>query len=777
MTKAVAWQPGTLVGNERYRIEAEIGSGGAGMVFRATMLELRRPVALKVATTLDHDALEALREEAQLLFGLRHPHLPLVSDFFVEQGRPCLVMEFIAGQDLHALLMARGGPLAEAEALHLIAQITEALAYLHTQTPPIVHRDVKPANIRVRPDGSAVLVDFGIAKVGGAGTQTHMMGRGLGTPPYAPPEQYAAGLTDTYTDVYALGATLYVLLTAELPLESVLRQSGQALIPPRQINPALSSRTEQLLLKAMAIKSADRMPSARELVAAMRSDQPISTTVAPTIKLNSEQTCPVCGTLQKTAHPLFCIQCGATLALRFPRTGRILTQPDDLVATCDADWDAALEHLRTQRLERWLMTYGEQAWLTRLQAARVCYAQDDDATLDLLLRPQPLQNLHADQQLLDFGRQMPGSRPTLGLHLRLATPGYLHGQVVASDAWFTVTPTTLKVYPGQPIPPLLLAVKPEVLEGNDAERRFTGTLRLVSNRGTLDLPVQLVVHNPPRPEVPTLITCGKVEARQRLDQRVVLRNVGGGIYSGQVSARQPWLLVESQQARFTLQRGEQHTVVFSLDAALLSPSGAHEGGLLWESEQGNLLTRVQVEVTPPYEVNPGDTATAINRPEELIRLCDCLRGSEPHAWERGLGLLRAGKLAAALRFFHKETLAREAEQYAQHTNPNLGLELLLRQLGAKPAKHFRDNQRQVIGQITGPLSRKPAAVEYAILNTSKRGYLHGYVRPLVAWLSIPEPHFGCLPDQEAVITLQPDYAQRTRMPLFGGIELFEIILA
>jgi hypothetical protein len=777
MTSPSLWPPGTLVGNERYRIEEEIGSGGAGMVFRATMLALHRPVALKVATTLAHDALEALREEAQLLFGLRHPGLPLVSDFFVEQGRPCLVMEFVEGQDLHALMVARGGPLAEPEALHLIAQIAEALAYLHTQTPPIVHRDVKPANIRVRPDGSAVLVDFGIAKVGGAGTQTHMKGRGLGTPPYAPPEQYAAGLTDTYTDVYALGATLYVLLTAELPLESVLRQSGQALIPPRQLNPALSGRTEQLLLKALALTSAERFPSARELLAALRSDQPISTTVAPTIKLNSEQTCPACGTLQTTAHPLFCIQCGATLALRFPKTGRILTQPADLVATCDADWDAALDHLRTQRLQSWLTTYAEQAWLTRLQAAQVRYPQDDDAALELLLRPQPLQNLHADQQCLDFGRQTPASRPTLGLHLRLATPGYLHGQVVVSDPWFTVTPTTLRIYPGQPIPPLLLAVKPEVLEGNDAERRFTGTLRLVTNRGTLELPVQLEVHNPPRPEVPTLISCGKVEARQRHEQRVILRNVGGGIYSGQVSARQPWLLVESQQARFALHRGEQHTVTFSLEPHRLSPAGMHEGSLLWESEQGNLLTRVQVEVSPPFEVTPGDAATALNRPEDLIRLCDCLHGGEPHAWERGVGWLQAGKLASALRFFQKDGLAREAEQYAQQSNPNIGLELLLRQLGAKPARHFRDNQRQVISQITGPLSRKPAVVEYALLNTSKRGYLHGYVRPLVAWLSIAEPHFGCLPDQEAVITLQPDYAQRTRMPLFGGIELFEIVLA
>ncbi|MBP1464471.1 serine/threonine protein kinase [Candidatus Chloroploca sp. M-50] len=776
MTGHIQWNPGVLVGNERYRIEAELGSGGAGMVFRATQLELDDQVALKVATAVDPAALEALREEARLLRRLRHPHLPLVSDFFVEGGCPCLVMEYIEGQDLHTFQSDHGGIISEAEALTVMEDVAEALAYLHAQSPPIIHRDIKPANIRVRPDGTAVLVDFGIAKIGGAGTQTHMMGRGIGTPPYAPPEQYASGLTDTYTDVYAFGATLYVLLTGELPVESVLRLSGQTLVPPRQINPALSASTEQVILKAMAVVSGVRFGSGRELLEALRSDQPLQPSVPPTTKLRDPQICPICGAQQQTVNPLFCIQCGVPLALRFPQTNRILADPTNLIAYADAEWDAATGHLLSQRLRRWLETLEEYDWLERLQQAVERYPQDHDAALELLLRPTPLEDLRTDQPQINFGRQMPGSRPTAGLQVRIATPSYLHGEVQSEGDWFTVTPTKLRVYPGHAIPPILIAVKPEALEAYEAERSLTGGLTLTTNRGKIELPVTMIVYNPPRPQAPTLVNCGRVESRQRSEQRVVLRNIGGGVYGGQVSARQAWLLVESQQARFALHRGEQHTVNFSVETHMLTPTGVHEGHLLWESEEGDLLTRVQIEVVPPLEVHPGEPATAIIRPEDLIVLCDCVRGSPPHAWERGISLLQSGKLAHALRFFHREELAREAEMLLQQNDHAIALEQMLRKLGAKPARHFKDNQGKVIGQITGPLSRKPPVIEYIIRNTSKRGYLYGSLRPLVEWLSIPDPGFGCLPDHEAIVTCLPDYNRRTRAPLFGTMDLFEVVL-
>jgi hypothetical protein len=275
---------------------------------------------------------------------------------------------------------------------------------------------------------------------------------------------------------------------------------------------------------------------------------------------------------------------------------------------------------------------------------------------------------------------------------------------------------------------------------------------------------------------PQQVNLGRADGRQRVDGRAVIRNAGGGVITGQVSGRQPWVMVEAQQAHFSLTRGQQHTVSFSVDTRLLTPRGLHQGLLLWETDHGNLATPVQIEVTAPINLDPSDQASAIARPQDIIRLCDCLRGADPHGWERGIALLDSGKIAAALRFFGEDVLAAEAERLRQSADPNIGLESILRRLGARPPAKFIDNQRDALKQITGPLSKKPAEVLYGVLNTSPRGYLHGYVRPLVEWLTVPEPHFGCLPDQEGVVKIVPDYARRARIPLFGSVSLFEVVL-
>lgn len=789
MTNSPSWSQGALIGSGRFRIEAVLGSGGAGTVYRAVQVELNDQVAIKVSAAVDTGSLEALREEAKLLRRLRHPHLPQVIDFFVEGHWPCLVMEFIDGQDLNQLRVAQGGVVPEAKATGWIIQVADALAYLHAQKSPIVHRDIKPENIRVRSSGDAVLVDFGIAKVGGAGTQTRVMAKGVGTPPYAPPEQYGAGMTDTYTDVYALGATFYVLLTGQFPAESVYRQSSAPLVPPRQHNLQISLRAEQIILKAMAIASGDRFPSGRELLEALRTDIPIVPThqaakpdppgvpsAAKTEVIGTNQVCPKCGAVQETVNPFFCTKCGASIALRFPQTGWHLTFLADLHVVCDAEWDTAVEHFRTQRLHRWLEARGEAQLLARVQQVQAQYPQDPAAALELLLRPHPQIDLAADCQEIDFGVQTSESRPSVGLKLSCTTPGYIHGTVQAGADWLTVHPPSLSVQPGQPIPLIMVGVKPERMIAGDIDRPYSGVVKITTNRGTLAFPVRLTVRNPPRPEVIRQITLGIVDACRRVDNRAVLRNVGGGAITGQVSARQPWLMVEAQDSQFVLRRGEQHTVNFSVDTRLLSSMGKHDGTLLWETDQGNLITGVQIEVTPPFEVSPHEPVTAIRRLEDLIRLCDAVQGGDLHAWERGVALLRSGRLATTFRFFNRDDLAGEAENLVLLTDINIGLEQLLRQLGAKPAERYKDNQDKALSQITGPLSRKPAEVVYGVLNTSKRGYLHGFLRPLVEWISIPEPHFGCLPGQEAIVKLYPDYARRARLPFFGSVALFEVVL-
>lgn len=252
----------------RYRIEGLIDQGGFGAIYKARDLKNRNRVCA-VKENLDNSsaAQQQFRFEAQLLRKLDHPNLPKVFDDFIEpNGQQYLVMDFIAGEDLRTVVK-RTGPLQESQVLAWITQICDALTYLHSQS--VIHRDVKPANIRITPTGKAVLVDFGIAKIYDPTRPTTRGARGV-TPGFSPPEQYGHGKTDARSDVYALGATLYAVLTGqEEPTESVQRTMGAPLAPPRSLNPALSAGMERVILKAMEIDPAQRFQTMLEMTNAL----------------------------------------------------------------------------------------------------------------------------------------------------------------------------------------------------------------------------------------------------------------------------------------------------------------------------------------------------------------------------------------------------------------------------------------------------------------------------------------------------------------------------
>ncbi len=249
----------------RYRIVRLVGQGGFGAVFRAWDTNLKVPVALKENADTGPDAQRQFEREAHLLANLRHANLPRVSDHFVVPGQgQYLVMDFVEGKSLAALLAERGGPLGEAEVRPWIRQVCDALEYLHSRTPPVIHRDIKPDNIIIGPDGRAMLVDFGISKEFAPGKGTTIGARAI-TPGYSPPEQYSAAGTDTRSDVYALGATLYHLLTGHEPPESVVLIGGALLPAPRALNPAVSPAAEAAILAAMNPDIGRRLSSAAAL--------------------------------------------------------------------------------------------------------------------------------------------------------------------------------------------------------------------------------------------------------------------------------------------------------------------------------------------------------------------------------------------------------------------------------------------------------------------------------------------------------------------------------
>ena len=259
---------GTLL-HKRYRIVEILGQGGMGSVYRAVDENLGVDIALKENLFTTDEYARQFRLEAVILANLRHPNLPRVSDHFVlgEQGQ-YLVMDFIDGEDLRQR-MERAGTITEEEAIMIGASMCDALAYLHTRKPPILHRDIKPGNVKITPDGHIFLVDFGLAKVV-QGSQATTTGARAMTPGYSPPEQYGTARTDPRTDIYSLGATLYAALTGIIPEDGLARAMDNAqLTPLRKRNSKISRRLASAIEQAMAIDPADRFQSAEDFKGAL----------------------------------------------------------------------------------------------------------------------------------------------------------------------------------------------------------------------------------------------------------------------------------------------------------------------------------------------------------------------------------------------------------------------------------------------------------------------------------------------------------------------------
>ena len=263
----------------RYRLVLLVGQGAMGAVYDAEDLVFNRRVALKemqYAPEASDKQIEQTRaqfeREAKILASLRHPNLPRVTDYFTFGDQQFLVMDYIEGQSLEDVMLLHPGGLDEATVLDWGDQLLSALEYIHRHG--LVHRDVKPANIRVTPDGHVFLVDFGLVKVfDPASPKTATAVRGLGTPQYAPPEQYDAelGHTEPRSDLYSLGATLYHLLTDEPPATVTRRVANPgAFRTLREIKPAISPEVEQVILRAMELSVARRFASASDMRSALK---------------------------------------------------------------------------------------------------------------------------------------------------------------------------------------------------------------------------------------------------------------------------------------------------------------------------------------------------------------------------------------------------------------------------------------------------------------------------------------------------------------------------
>ena len=279
-------ETGTILQN-RYRVEKQIGQGGMGKVYVATDERFKSVVAIKETVFEDKNLRKAFEREAHLLNSLKHSALPRVSDHFGENDGQFLVMEYIAGEDLAEMMEQNGAAFPLEDVLKWAKQLCDALEYLHSQN--IIHRDIKPQNLKLTPNGQIVLLDFGLAK-GNASDAPHQSAAksifGYSRN-YASLEQIQGAGTEPRSDLYSLSATLYHLLTEIPPADAltramnVLNNQPDPLIAANLVNGKVPRGVAEILQKAMALNAAERPASAVAMRSMLEeSDKTIKTNIS-----------------------------------------------------------------------------------------------------------------------------------------------------------------------------------------------------------------------------------------------------------------------------------------------------------------------------------------------------------------------------------------------------------------------------------------------------------------------------------------------------------------
>jgi serine/threonine-protein kinase len=268
--------PGDFI-HERYRIEDLLAQGGMSAVYKAWDLRLGVSCALKEMMPypgMEQKALDQLREqflqEAQVLAKLHHANMTRVTDHFEDEGNAYLVMDFVQGRRLDEIIDEKG-VIAPTELKIWAEEMIDALTYCHESG--VIHRDVKPQNVIITPEGQAMLVDFGLVKVLDVNDRrTRTVMRGLGTPEYAPPEQYdaEAGSTDERSDVYSLGATFYHALTGTPPPTATQRIVDPSLLKPvRHYQDAVHQNMDDAIIKSLSLQPQQRFQTITEMAEAL----------------------------------------------------------------------------------------------------------------------------------------------------------------------------------------------------------------------------------------------------------------------------------------------------------------------------------------------------------------------------------------------------------------------------------------------------------------------------------------------------------------------------
>jgi serine/threonine-protein kinase len=777
---------GDTLARGQYTIERLLGGGGFGYVYLARDRQGQH-FAIKQCTELDADFVMQFGHELAVLKMLapNSTYFPRVYAEFTEALPGALpnspkysfaVMEFVAGQTLEDLLDERlnrqQGPFPEAEATAWIVQLLEALDYAHQRG--IIHRDVKPANIMLQPDGKHIkIIDVGIAKIGGSGTKTQR-GAAAYSPGFTPPEQYAqAGQTDRISDIYAAGATLYALLTGVIPVEAPSRISGmQTLTPPRQLNPALSARVEDVILRAMEMDVTRRYQRAGDMLAALQG----KAVTAPI-------PCPNCGATNQTAAR-FCLKCGAPLQAPSPQApsltlaGMQVQRRDDLIQACERGWADVVGQLMVGRIDQWLQGQGAtgQAWLAALHAARSQHPRDPNLQLDAFLRQVAPQRTPA--QLRIQPAQLPvisveqGASAALTFEVINTGQGYLTATLACTEPWLSVQPAAWSG-PGGSVQQVQVIVDASQLVGSRSGKPYAAPLQLKSNGGDTALLCTASVTAAPRLNVqPLQVDFGAVAFGQTTARTIQVANDGIGVLSAGIRASDTWL--QTPTSTINVPGRGRESLTIQVNPRELNVRGRHTGELIVDAgAEGGATVQITVTVDGPFY--PSVEPAPLDNVLALIAWCD-------KHWQHGTQLLRRGELHAAARYLGEPArgvwsrrsaepwaaVLSKVQQAASERDANIGLEQALRALGAAPptfVTNWREVERQLgLGLLPDlrwmtPWWQGPAQVVLRIKNTG-RGYLYGQVTALARWLAVDAPQFGCFAGQEAAIPIRIARKQR-----------------
>lgn len=325
-------QPGTNLCDGKYTIEAKIGEGGFGITYKAIQNGLNRVVCIKeyfpagkctratkkntvfvqgTSEQVFEKYRQAFVREAKMLATLHHPNIVEVLDVFDENNTSYMVMSFVKGKSLQQIVETRG-KLPYPETVNYIAQITNAIGYIHDHH--ILHRDIKPDNIMITADFKAILIDFGSAREFEQDkTQVHTS---MLTHGYAPTEQYTANSRKgSYTDIYAIGATFYFVLTGKVPMESAARLTEQ-MPSPKDLVPEIPEEANRTILKAMQLKAENRHQTVHEFMDDIRNVKP-SVLVDETIGGSPQQP-----TSKRTWYIISALGCFVALLIGYFLWGR-----------------------------------------------------------------------------------------------------------------------------------------------------------------------------------------------------------------------------------------------------------------------------------------------------------------------------------------------------------------------------------------------------------------------------------------------------------------------